>query len=81
MLVALFRRPDILILDEPTNHLDKETVSALCEAISSYEGTIIAVSHDEGFVNRVIGSDTRSSQSQGKPSEVDYLIYIYFFSF
>jgi ATPase subunit of ABC transporter with duplicated ATPase domains len=54
--VALFRRPDLLILDEPTNHLDSDTVRALCEALETFEGAIIAVSHDEAFVNRVIAT-------------------------
>jgi ATP-binding cassette subfamily F protein 3 len=56
LAVALFRRPDLLILDEPTNHLDSDTVRALCEALEAYTGAIIAVSHDEAFVNRVIAS-------------------------
>jgi ATPase subunit of ABC transporter with duplicated ATPase domains len=43
-------------LDEPTNHLDTDTVRALCEALETYEGAIIAVSHDEAFVNRVIAT-------------------------
>lgn len=54
MASALFRRPDVLILDEPTNHLDSDTVRALCDALDSYEGSIIAVSHDEAFVNRIM---------------------------
>mmetsp|Transcript_25219 Transcript_25219/g.24139 ORF Transcript_25219/g.24139 Transcript_25219/m.24139 type:complete len:293 (+) Transcript_25219:379-1257(+) len=56
LAVALFKRPDLLILDEPTNHLDTDTVRALCEALETYEGAIIAVSHDEAFVNRVIAT-------------------------
>lgn len=65
LAVALFRRPDLLVLDEPTNHLDSDTVRALCEALESFEGAIIAVSHDEAFVNRVIAS----AGTTGKPSD------------
>jgi len=54
LATALYRRPDLLILDEPTNHLDADTVRALCEALSTFDGAIIAVSHDESFVNKVI---------------------------
>eukprot|EP00606_Chrysophyceae_sp_TOSAG23-5_P000124 GSChrysophyteH2.ASY1.ANO1.740.1 assembled CDS len=54
LAIAFFRRPDVLILDEPTNHLDADTVRALCESLHAFEGTIISVSHDEAFVNRVI---------------------------
>jgi ATP-binding cassette subfamily F protein 3 len=56
LAIALFKRPDLLILDEPTNHLDADTVNALCVALEGYDGAIIAVSHDEAFVNRVIAS-------------------------
>ena len=62
MAVALFRRPDVLILDEPTNHLDKETVNALCESIKNFEGTVLAVSHDEGFVSKILKSDERCGE-------------------
>ena len=48
--VALCRllliKPDILLLDEPTNHLDAETVAWLEQHLQSYEGTVIAVTHD-----------------------------------
>jgi ATP-binding cassette subfamily F protein 3 len=62
MAVALYKKPDVLILDEPTNHLDTETVDALCNALQSYEGTIIAVSHDEAFVTRVISKASTSDK-------------------
>lgn len=39
---------------QPTNHLDGVTVNALCDALSTYEGAVIAVSHDEDFINRVV---------------------------
>jgi len=61
--LALINKPDVLILDEPTNHLDVDTSRALCEALDHYTGAIIAVSHDEHFVNRVI---TRESQEKTK---------------
>jgi ATP-binding cassette subfamily F protein 3 len=70
LAVALFRKPDLLVLDEPTNHLDGDTVRALCEALESFEGAIIAVSHDEAFVNRVIAS-AGQGQGQGHGSEKD----------
>jgi ATP-binding cassette, subfamily F, member 3 len=65
MAVALYRRPDVLILDEPTNHLDSDTVRALCEALDSYEGTIVAVSHDEAFVNKIVESGKKQSAEKG----------------
>lgn len=59
LAVALFRKPDVLILDEPTNHMDSTTVKALCDALDTYQGSIIAVSHDEAFINRVIAGNDR----------------------
>ncbi|MDA3961084.1 MAG: ABC-F family ATP-binding cassette domain-containing protein [Planctomycetota bacterium] len=49
----LLHRHTVLVLDEPTNHLDGETVSALADALSGYAGTVILVSHDREFIERI----------------------------
>lgn len=49
----MIKNPDILLLDEPTNHLDIPTLKWLEEYLKSYSGTIIVVSHDRYFLNRV----------------------------
>ncbi len=45
--------PQLLILDEPTNSLDVESVEQLVQALSAYEGALLVVSHDEGFLGRI----------------------------
>jgi len=48
-----FRRVNVLVLDEPTNHLDLEAVEQLESALESYDGTLVLVSHDRRFLERV----------------------------
>ena len=50
---ALFGNPDILILDEPTNHLDLDAIAWLEEFLINFENTVIVVSHDRYFLNKV----------------------------
>jgi ATPase subunit of ABC transporter with duplicated ATPase domains len=50
---ALFGNPDILLLDEPTNHLDIESISWLENFLYNFSNTVIVVSHDRHFINKV----------------------------
>ena len=50
---ALFGNPDILLLDEPTNHLDLDAIAWLEEFLIGFENTVIVVSHDRYFLNKV----------------------------
>ena len=50
---ALVGQPDLLMLDEPTNHLDISTIEWLESEVRRYDGTVLFVSHDRGFVERL----------------------------
>ena len=50
---ALFGNPDVLLLDEPTNHLDMDAILWLEEFLINFENTVIVVSHDRYFLNKV----------------------------
>ncbi len=56
MAKMLFDPPNFLVLDEPTNDLDMETLDLLQERLSDYDGTLILISHDRDFLDRVVTS-------------------------
>ena len=64
LAVALSKPSNLLILDEPTNDLDLETLDLLQEMLSEYPGTVLLVSHDRDFLDRVVTS-TIASEGQG----------------
>jgi ATPase subunit of ABC transporter with duplicated ATPase domains len=49
----MLRKDNVLILDEPTNHLDLESIAALSEGLSRYEGTVLIVTHDQQLISEV----------------------------
>lgn len=51
LLAVLLARANVLLLDEPTNHLDKEALAIVREALQSFKGTLIMVSHDHDFLD------------------------------
>src|ERR687892_2834476 len=50
---ALFGHPEALLLDEPTNHLDLDSIHWLQDFLNRYDGTLIVISHDRHFLNRI----------------------------
>jgi ATP-binding cassette subfamily F protein uup len=66
MLARAFAKPsNLLILDEPTNDLDLETLDLLQEILADYAGTVLLVSHDRDFLDRVVTS-TLASEGDGR---------------
>ncbi len=68
----LLQKPDILLLDEPTNHLDAETVAWLEQHLQSYEGTVIAVTHDRYFLDHVAEWILELDRGEGIPWKGNY---------
>lgn len=56
LCTVLMRNPNFLVLDEPTNDLDMDTLDLLQEVLMEYDGTILLVSHDRDFIDRVVTS-------------------------
>jgi ATP-binding cassette subfamily F protein uup len=77
MCRALVSDPDLLILDEPTNDLDLPTLRVLEEALIAFPGTVLVVSHDRYFLNRVC-TDVLAFEGDGKihHSVGDYDYYL-----
>ena len=68
VLARILSRPsNLLILDEPTNDLDMETLDLLQEVVSSYQGTVILISHDRDFLDRTV----TSTLAPANPAEPD----------
>jgi ATP-binding cassette ChvD family protein len=68
----LIQEPDILLLDEPTNHLDAESVQWLEQHLQHYEGTVIAVTHDRYFLDKVAGWILELDRGYGIPFKGNY---------
>jgi len=68
----LLQSPDLLLLDEPTNHLDVESVAWLERFLKDYPGTVVAVTHDRYFLDKVAGWILELDRGHGIPWEGNY---------
>ena len=68
----LLQKPDLLLLDEPTNHLDADSVAWLERFLRDYPGTVVAVTHDRYFLDKVAGWILELDRGAGIPWEGNY---------
>ncbi|GAB4136163.1 MAG: energy-dependent translational throttle protein EttA [Planctomycetota bacterium] len=73
---TLLQHPDLLLLDEPTNHLDVETVQWLEETLRSYKGTVVVITHDRFFLDRVVGWMLEIWHGRAIPYQGNYSEYL-----
>ena len=84
-MLILWKHPNLLVLDEVTTHLDYRTVVALAEALSSFNGAILLVTHDRFMVRTVIqdewpiaededGDEREESEEEQHRQKVVYLL-------
>lgn len=72
----LLEEPDILLLDEPTNHLDLETIDWLEGFLKEYKGSVLIISHDRYFLDRVVGKIIELDISRANIYEGNYSYYV-----
>lgn len=72
----LLQKPDLLLLDEPTNHLDAESVLWLEKHLQSYEGAVIAITHDRYFLDHVAEWIAEVDRGHLYPYEGNYSTYL-----
>ena len=71
----ILQNPDILLLDEPTNHLDLPSIEWIERYLSNYPGTVIIVSHDRYFLDRMVDKIVEISQQTLNHYSGDYAYY------
>jgi ATP-binding cassette subfamily F protein 3 len=74
---VLLKKSPLLLLDEPTNHLDFDTVEALTQALTQFEGSLVVVSHDRSFIRRVASKilEIRDGRVQFYPGSYDEYVW------
>lgn len=73
---VLLSHPDLLLLDEPTNHLDADTVAWLETHLANYKGTIVLITHDRYFLDKVVNWMLEIERGKAIPYEGNYSDYL-----
>ena len=73
---ALISHPDLLLLDEPTNHLDANTVGWLETHLANYKGTIVLITHDRYFLDKVVNWMLEIERGKAIPYQGNYSAYL-----
>ncbi len=71
LALVAWQKPNLLLLDEPTNHLDLEMREALTEALASFEGTVILVSHDRHLLRATVDAFWKVADHRVEPFDGD----------
>jgi ATP-binding cassette, subfamily F, member 3 len=77
MIKVLLQNANFLLLDEPTNHLDIQSKDILLKALQAYKGTIVFVSHDQDFVNKLATDVIELSADGVREYQGNYELYLY----
>lgn len=72
----LLKSPDILLLDEPTNHLDVDSLEWLEEYLGEYKGTVLIISHDRYFLNKVVTGVVEIIDGKAELYQGNYAYYV-----
>ena len=76
LAVILLSEPDIMLLDEPTNHLDTESMEWLEGFLRGYDGTLLAISHDHMFLDKMVGQIAELDRGRLTIYKGDYSHYL-----
>ncbi len=76
LAVILLSEPDIMLLDEPTNHLDTESMEWLEGFLRGYAGTLLAISHDHMFLDKMVGQIAELARGRLTVFKGDYSHYL-----
>lgn len=76
MAQILLKQPDILLLDKPTNHLDLAAIERLEDYLHNFKGTVLIVSYDCAFLNRVVNKILEIENGEIWVSKGNYVQYV-----